>query len=126
LPKIKTFGAELHQVWTNLIDNSIDAITGDTTRPKPGGTIHVRTSRSGACAQVDIIDDGPGVAAEALPHLFEAFFTTKDVGKGTGLGLDIVRRIVNRHEGTVTVSPEPGATTFTVRLPFAATEEAKS
>ncbi len=125
LPKIKTFGAELHQVWTNLIDNAIDAITGDKTRTKPGGTIRVRTSRSGGCAQVDVIDDGPGIPANALPRLFEAFFTTKDVGKGTGLGLEIVRRIVTRHEGTVTVSPEPGATTFTVRLPLAS-EEGKS
>ena len=122
LPKIKTFGAELHQVWTNLIDNAIDAISGDKSKPKPGGTSHVRTSRSGACAQVDVIDDGPGISPEALPRLFEAFFTTKDVGKGTGLGLEIVRRIVTRHEGTVTVSPEPGATTFTVRLPFASDE----
>jgi signal transduction histidine kinase len=122
LPKIKTFGAELHQVWTNLIDNSIDAITGDKNRPKPGGTIHVRTSRSGACAQVDVIDDGPGIAPEALPRLFDAFFTTKEVGQGTGLGLEIVRRIVTRHEGTVAVSPEPGATTFTIRLPLASDE----
>ena len=122
LPKIKTFGAELHQVWTNLLDNAIDSIVGDKTKAKPGGTITVRTSRSGACAQVDVIDDGPGIAPEALPRLFEAFFTTKEVGKGTGLGLDIVRRIVMRHEGTVTVSPEAGATTFTVRLPFASDE----
>ena len=122
LPKIKTFGAELHQVWTNLIDNAIDAIGSDPSKAKPGGTITVRTSRSGACAQVDVIDDGPGITPEALPRLFEAFFTTKDVGKGTGLGLEIVRRIVTRHEGTVSVSPEPGATTFTVRLPFASDE----
>jgi len=123
LPKIKTFGAELHQVWTNLIDNAIDAITTDSSKPKPSGTITVRTSRSGNCAQVDVIDDGPGIPPEALPRLFEAFFTTKEVGKGTGLGLEIVRRIVTRHEGTVAVSPEPGATTFTVRLPLA--DEAK-
>jgi len=125
LPKIKTFGAELHQVWTNLIDNAIDSIGGDASRAKPGGTITVRTSRSGACAQVDVIDDGPGIPPSALPRLFEAFFTTKEVGKGTGLGLEIVRRIVTRHDGTVSVSPEPGATTFTVRLPFAG-DEAKS
>jgi signal transduction histidine kinase len=123
LPKIKTFGAELHQVWTNLIDNAIDAIQTDTSKPKPSGTITVKTSRSGNCAQVDVIDDGPGIPSEALPRLFEAFFTTKEVGKGTGLGLEIVRRIVTRHDGTVTVSPEPGATTFTVRLPLA--DEAK-
>ena len=125
LPKIKTFGAELHQVWTNLIDNAIDSIGSDTSRAKPGGTITVRTSRSGACAQVDVIDDGPGIPPSALPRLFEAFFTTKEVGKGTGLGLEIVRRIVTRHDGTVSVSPEPGATTFTVRLPFGS-DEAKS
>jgi signal transduction histidine kinase len=125
LPKIKTFGAELHQVWTNLIDNAIDSISGDSSKPNPSGTITVRTSRSGNCAQVDVIDDGPGIPPEALPRLFEAFFTTKEVGKGTGLGLEIVRRIVTRHDGTVTVSPEPGATTFTVRLPFAGDEAKK-
>jgi signal transduction histidine kinase len=125
LPKIKTFGAELHQVWTNLIDNAIDAINGDKARTKPGGTIRVRTSRNGNCAQVDVIDDGPGISPAALPRLFEAFFTTKEVGQGTGLGLEIVRRIVTRHEGSVSVSPEPGATTFTVRLPLAS-DEARS
>ncbi len=119
LPKIRTFGGELHQVWTNLIDNAIDAIAADPKREKPGGTIRVRTSRDGRCAQVDIIDTGPGIPPDAVPRLFDAFFTTKEAGKGTGLGLDIVRRIVTRHEGTVSVSPEPGATRFTVRLPLA-------
>lgn len=118
LPKIRTFGGELHQVWTNLIDNAIEAIAEDKAREKPGGTIRVRTSRDGQCAEIDITDDGPGIPAAVVPRLFEAFFTTKDVGKGTGLGLDIVRRIVTRHEGTVTVSSDSEATRFTVRLPL--------
>ncbi len=125
MPKIRTFGGELHQVWTNLIDNAIDSISTDKARAKPGGTIRVRTLRDGVCAQIEISDDGPGIPLETLPKLFETFFTTKEVGKGTGLGLEIVRRIVTRHQGTVAVFSEAGVTRFTVRLPFAV-EGAKS
>jgi signal transduction histidine kinase len=114
LPPVATFGGELHQVWTNLIDNAIDAMA-----PGGGGTLRVRTSRDGAYAVVEISDSGPGVPPEAQARIFEPFFTTKEVGHGTGLGLEIVQRIVVHHKGTVTVTSRPGDTRFTVRLPLA-------
>ena len=112
LPKLTVRGSELNQVWTNLLDNAIDAL-GDR------GTLSVRTRRDGDCAEIAIGDDGPGIPAEVREHLFEPFFTTKDVGHGTGLGLATARRIVvDRHDGSLTVDSHPGATVFTVRLPL--------
>ncbi|NEQ95671.1 MAG: cyclic nucleotide-binding domain-containing protein [Cyanothece sp. SIO2G6] len=112
LPKISAYGSELNQVWTNLIDNAIDAM-GET------GTLEIRTCRDRDYARVDIIDSGPGIPQEAQTRIFEPFFTTKAMGKGSGLGLDVVQRIVkNRHQGIVTVSSEPGRTCFTVCLPI--------
>jgi signal transduction histidine kinase len=105
-------GAELNQVWTNLLDNAICAL-GDT------GTITVRTRRDGSCLEVDVADDGPGIPPENLERIFEPFFTTKPVGSGTGLGLDTSRRIVvDRHDGSIRVRSRPGDTVFTVRLPM--------
>jgi signal transduction histidine kinase len=101
---------ELNQVWTNLIDNAIDAVA-------PGGTITVRTATSDAEAIVQVIDDGPGVPGDIASRIFEPFFTTKGVGEGSGLGLDVVRRIVQGHQGDVTVESRPGRTLFEVRLP---------
>jgi signal transduction histidine kinase len=112
LPKLTVHGSELNQVWTNLLDNAIDAL-GER------GTIRVRTHRDGDCAEISIGDDGPGIAPEVREHLFDPFFTTKDVGHGTGLGLATARRIVvDRHDGSLTVDSHPGATVFTVRLPL--------
>ncbi len=112
LPKLTVRGSELNQVWTNLLDNAIDAL-GES------GTITITTRRDGSCAIIDIADDGPGIPAEIQDRVFEAFFTTKDVGRGTGLGLEAVRRIVtDRHDGSVWLDSEPGATAFHVRLPF--------
>ncbi len=112
LPAITMHGSELNQVWTNLIDNAIDAL-GDS------GTITLATRREGDALVVDIADDGPGIPPEARAHIFDPFFTTKDVGKGTGLGLDSVRRIVTeRQRGTISVDSEPGRTVFHVRLPL--------
>jgi signal transduction histidine kinase len=112
LPKVMVRGAELNQVWTNLLDNAICAL-GDT------GTITVRTRRDGACLEVDVADDGPGIPPENLDRIFEPFFTTKPVGSGTGLGLDTSRRIVvDRHDGSIRVRSQPGETVFTVRLPM--------
>jgi signal transduction histidine kinase len=113
LPKLTIRGSELNQVWTNLLDNAIDAL-GDS------GTITIATRREGDCAIVEISDDGPGISPEHRGRVFESFFTTKDVGKGTGLGLDNVRRIVvDRHDGSVDlVSCDVGHTTFRVSLPF--------
>ena len=111
VPLVEVYAAELNQVWTNLIDNAIDAMDGD-------GTLRLATSVDGDDVVVEIGDTGPGIDPDVLQRVFEPFFTTKDVGKGTGLGLDISRRIVvDRHGGDITFTSEPGATTATVRLP---------
>ncbi|HEX8272475.1 MAG TPA: ATP-binding protein [Longimicrobiaceae bacterium] len=102
---------DLNQVWTNLIDNALDACP-------PGGRLGLRTAHRGGEVVVEVRDDGPGIAPEVEDRIWEPFFTTKDVGEGTGLGLDIVRRIVVRqHGGAVTVQSAPGDTCFQVRLP---------
>jgi signal transduction histidine kinase len=104
--------SELNQVWTNLLDNAIDAL-GES------GTITVATRREGQSAVVEIADDGPGIPPEIRERIFDSFFTTKDVGFGTGLGLATARRvIVDGHGGGLTVESEPGRTVFQVRLPI--------
>ena len=109
---VNSFGSELNQVWTNIIDNAIDAMGGK-------GELRVRTYREDACVVVEIGDNGPGISAEVQPHIFEPFFTTKRVGEGTGLGLDTVQRIVKKHRGTIQVNSKPGDTRFQVWLPLA-------
>jgi signal transduction histidine kinase len=114
LPALMAHGSELNQVWTNLIDNAVDAMGGR------GGTVTIRTQRmAGDCARVTIADDGPGIPPEARDRIFEPFFTTKDVGQGTGMGLDIVQGVVGRHGGRVDVDSGPGGTSFAVVLPLA-------
>jgi signal transduction histidine kinase len=109
---VNSFGSELNQVWTNIIDNAIDAMGGN-------GELRVRTYRDDVCAVVEIGDNGPGISPEVEPHIFEPFFTTKGVGEGTGLGLDAVQRIVRKHRGNIQVTSEPGDTRFQVWLPLA-------
>jgi signal transduction histidine kinase len=112
LPKLTVRGSELNQVWTNLLDNAIDAL-GDH------GTITITTRRDSAYARIDISDDGPGIPPDHRERVFESFFTTKDVGRGTGLGLATARRIiVDRHDGSLTFDSDPGRTTFHVMLPI--------
>ncbi len=111
---VNSFGSELNQVWTNIIDNAIDAMGGK-------GELRVRTYREDACVVVEIADNGPGISPEVQPHIFEPFFTTKGVGEGTGLGLDTVQRIVRKHRGSIQVSSKPGDTRFQVWLPVADT-----
>jgi signal transduction histidine kinase len=112
LPKVTVHGAELNQVWTNLLANAIDAL-GNT------GTITITTRPDGDCVEVDIADDGPGIPEAIRGRVFDPFFTTKDVGQGTGLGLDTARRIiVERHHGSMTVESEPGHTVFRARMPI--------
>ncbi len=109
--KIVLRGAALSQVWTNLIDNAIDA-------SPTGGKIEIATANEPGMLTVSIEDHGTGIAAEILPRIFEPFFTTKPQGSGTGLGLEIVHRIVTQNfGGTVEVKSMPGSTRFTVRLP---------
>jgi signal transduction histidine kinase len=112
LPKITVLGSELNQVWTNLLANAIEAL-GDS------GTIEIATVRDGACARIDIADNGPGIPENIRGHVFDPFFTTKDVGEGTGLGLDTARRIVReRLSGSIDFESEPGRTVFHVWLPL--------
>jgi signal transduction histidine kinase len=111
LPRIKAFPAELNQVWTNLIDNAIDAMEGR-------GTLRIRTRAVPEAVVVEIVDSGAGMPAEVQARAFEPFFTTKDVGKGTGLGLDISRRIIfDRHHGRIEIDSHPGETVLRVVLP---------
>jgi signal transduction histidine kinase len=112
LPKLTVYGGELNQVWTNLLDNAIQAV-GEK------GTVTLTTALEGPCVRVDVADDGPGIPAGVRERIFEPFFTTKDVGQGTGLGLDAARRIVvERHRGSIEVDSEPGQTVFHVWLPL--------
>jgi signal transduction histidine kinase len=111
---VNSFGSELNQVWTNIIDNAIDAMHGK-------GELRVRTYRDDGCAVVEIGDNGPGISNEVQPHIFEPFFTTKGVGEGTGLGLDTVQRIVKKHRGSIEVNSGPGDTRFQIWLPLAGT-----
>jgi signal transduction histidine kinase len=108
---VNSYGSEINQVWTNLIDNAIDAMHGK-------GKLRIRTYREDDCIVVEVADNGSGIPSEVQPHIFEPFFTTKGVGEGTGLGLDTVHRIVRKHNGSVTVTSKPGDTRFQVRLPI--------
>jgi signal transduction histidine kinase len=112
LPKVPAYAAELNQVWTNLIDNAVDAM-------HRSGTLTLHTAREGEQLLVEIGDTGPGIPDDMHQQIFEPFFTTKPVGEGTGLGLDVSWRIVvNRHGGSMRVISEPGDTRFQVRLPL--------
>ncbi len=111
VPQIDAYAGELNQVWTNLIDNAVDAMDGV-------GTLTIATQPDGDCVVVEIRDTGSGMPPDVVARAFEAFFTTKDVGKGSGLGLDIARRIVvERHGGTIDIDSHPGSTVLRVRLP---------
>jgi signal transduction histidine kinase len=112
LPLIEAYGSELNQVWTNLIDNAIDAMNGQ-------GEITLRTRHDGQWAIVEIEDNGPGILPEIQPNIFDPFFTTKPPGQGTGLGLNISHNIiVQKHQGRIDVYSRPGQTRFEVRLPL--------
>jgi signal transduction histidine kinase len=112
LPPVPGYPGELNQVWTNLIDNAIEAMNGK-------GRLRLRTARDGDTVLVEVGDDGPGIPPELQKRVFEPFFTTKDVGKGTGLGLDVSYRIVvQRHHGDLRVESRPGDTRFQVLLPL--------
>lgn len=111
LPMIEGFGGELNQVWANLLDNAIDAVP-------ESGRIEVTATREGHSLVVSVIDNGPGVPEEIQARIFDPFFTTKPVGSGTGLGLDISRRLVNRSKGELRLDSRPGHTRFSVALPI--------
>jgi signal transduction histidine kinase len=110
LPLISAYGSELNQVWTELIENALDAM-------HDSGTLRLKTRPLGESVAVEIWNNGPGIPPEITSRIFEPFYTTKPPGKGLGLGLDSVNRIVSKHNGTVSVESQPGATCFQVRLP---------
>jgi len=113
IPKINVFPGELNQVWTNIIDNAIDAMEVNGK-----GNLEITTSHDARFVQIKIKDDGPGIPEDIKQNIFAPFFTTKEMGKGTGLGLDVVSRIMIQHNGEVKVKSEPGATEFEICLPM--------
>jgi signal transduction histidine kinase len=113
LPPVKAMIGELNQVWTNLIDNALDAMEASGK-----GVLEIRTVRDRADVQVSVIDNGPGIPDNIRSSIFDPFFTTKEIGKGTGMGLDVVTRIVGQHRGSIKVSSVPGRTEFLVCFPI--------
>jgi signal transduction histidine kinase len=112
LPKIEAYGSELNQVWTNIIDNAIDAMQGS-------GEITIRSRREGSWVIVEIEDNGPGIPLTIQKRVFDPFFTTKPLGMGTGLGLEVTYNIiVHKHQGDIKFVSEPGSTCFQVWLPI--------
>jgi signal transduction histidine kinase len=113
LPEVRALAGELNQVWTNIIDNAIDAMEENGS-----GILEIRTQQEGLFVCVYVKDNGPGIPQEVQSQVFDPFFTTKDMGKGTGLGLDVATRIIRQHNGTVKLTSEPGNTEFTVCFPI--------
>jgi signal transduction histidine kinase len=113
LPKVKALVGELNQVWTNLIDNAIDAMEINGK-----GKLIIKTEKDKEFVQVTLTDDGPGIPAEIQSRIFDPFFTTKEIGKGTGLGLDVVMRIIKQHRGSVKVESDANLTAFIVCFPI--------
>lgn len=111
--KLPGFPGELNQVWTNLMDNSLDALEG-----QKDGKIEVKTCRLGSSLIVDFVDNGPGIPAEVQSRIFEPFFTTKEMGKGTGMGLDVVHKIILHHRGRIELTSVPGETVFRMSFPI--------
>jgi signal transduction histidine kinase len=111
LPRVEAVGGELNQIWSNLIDNALDAVA-------QGGNVRATARRDNDCVVVSIVDDGPGIPPEHHERVFEPFFTTKPVGEGTGQGLDIVQRLVRRRRGKIDLFSNPGRTEFRVTLPI--------
>jgi signal transduction histidine kinase len=117
LPMVRGFAGELNQIWGNLIDNALDAVP-------EGGRVDVLARRHNQRVVVSVVDNGPGIPAQTRERIFDPFFTTKPLGQGTGLGLDIVRRLVHHNDGTIEVESQPGRTEFSVTLPIAETDGA--
>lgn len=111
IPKIKCYADQLNQVWTNLINNSIEAMHGE-------GAIAIRVKKHGnEHITVEIEDNGPGISRDVISKIFDPYFTTKPKGEGTGLGLSISKKIIEQNQGTITVESEPGKTVFRVIVP---------
>jgi signal transduction histidine kinase len=112
LPQVSGFAGELNQIWSNLIDNALDAVAN-------AGHVEVVARREGQRVVVRVVDDGGGIPVAIRERIFDPFFTTKPVGQGTGLGLDITRRLVRHNDGEISVESQPGRTEFRVVLPVA-------
>jgi signal transduction histidine kinase len=115
VPHIKASVGELNQVWTNLIDNALDAMDG-----RQNSKLEIETEKDGDRVRVCITDNGPGIPEEIITRIYDPFFTTKEIGKGTGMGLDITDRIIRQHKGHIRVNSVPGRTQFSVSLPIQA------
>ena len=113
LPPVKALIGELNQVWTNLIDNALDAMEANCK-----GILTIKTERDRDFVQVTITDNGPGIADDIKSRIFDPFFTTKEMGKGTGMGLEVVQRIVHQHNGSIKVKSKPGQTDFVICFPI--------
>jgi signal transduction histidine kinase len=113
LPPVKASVGALNQVWTNIIDNALDAMEAQQK-----GALRIKTERDKEFVQVTIQDNGPGIPEEILSNIYDPFFTTKEIGKGTGMGLDVVNRIVKQHRGSIKVKSSPGQTSFMVCFPI--------
>ena len=114
LPEVKIFVGEINQVWTNLIDNAIDAMEAHGK-----GNLHIKTRQDREFAEITITDDGTGIPHDVQNRIFDPFFTTKEMGKGTGMGLEVVQRIIKQqHRGSIKVSSKPGHTEFVVCIPI--------
>ena len=116
LPRVRGFAGELNQIWSNLIDNALDAVP-------ESGRVEVLANREHQRVVVRIVDNGAGIPAQVRERIFDPFFTTKPVGQGTGLGLDIVRRLVRHNDGEISVESQPGRTEFRVVLPLAGIDD---
>ena len=111
LPKIMAHEGELNQVWTNMIDNAIDAMNGN-------GVLSISAIKKGKNVELGIQDNGSGIPEDIQAQIFDPFFTTKGIGKGSGLGLDISKRIIDEHRGVINLESKPGMTKFTICLPI--------
>jgi signal transduction histidine kinase len=112
VPRVQGFAGELNQIWANLIENALDAAP-------EAGRVEVRAARDGRRVAVRVVDNGAGIPPDVRERIFDPFFTTKPMGQGTGLGLDIVRRLVRHNDAEVAVESAPGRTEFKVLLPIA-------
>jgi signal transduction histidine kinase len=111
LVNVPAYVGELNQVWTNIIDNAIYALDRE-------GELTIETTCDKKSINVKIIDNGVGIPPEIQSRIFDPFFTTKKVGEGTGIGLDLVNRIIKRHNGEIKVNSKPGRTEFHICLPL--------
>ena len=118
IPMIYCFPDELNQIWTNLVHNSIQAMDGKGTI-----TINIHTIENGGVLSISIEDTGPGIPPEIQEKIFEPFFTTKPRGEGSGLGLHIIKKILEKHKGVLLLDTEPGRTKFTVNIPIIKEDE---